>query len=122
MNFAELGSPDLDAWVALAQGHCGVRVIQAGRRRECHSLRPCATQTQRYSPSTDWALAAPIIQSEHIGLRDMEAARPEPMFEAMLCRDGVTWFAEGELPLIAAMRVYVRSRFSEAQLNLPPFG
>lgn len=54
-------------------------------------------------------------------LRDMEAARPQPMFEAMLRRDRVTWFAEGELPLIAAMRVYVRSRFSDEQLRSPPF-
>ena len=122
MDVAELCGAELDAWVALAQGHQAVSVIEASGRRECRSLRPDALQPQGYSPSTDWALAGPIIEHEHIALRDMDAARPEPMFEAMLRSGEVTWFAEGELPLIAAMRVYVRSRFSEAQLGAPPFG
>lgn len=122
MDVAELGGAELDAWVALAQGHRLVTLIEAGGRRECRSLRPHATQAQRYNPSADWALAGPIIEAERIGLRDMEAHRPAPTFEAMLRSGGVTWFAEGELPLIAAMRVYVRSHFSEAQLSAPPFG
>jgi hypothetical protein len=123
MDVAELCGAELDAWVALAQGHRAVSVTcTGGGRRECRSLRPDALQPQRYSPSTDWALAVPIIEQEHIALRDMDAARPEPMFEAMLRSGEVTWFAEGELPLIAAMRVYVRSRFTEAQLGAPPFG
>jgi Protein of unknown function (DUF2591) len=121
MDAAELRGAELDAWVALAQGHLAIRVLDIGGRRECRSLPPHASQPQRFDPSSDWALAGPIIRHERISLRDMVAHRPQPMFEAMLRSGEVTWFAEGELPLIAAMRVYVRSRYSEAQLAEPPF-
>ena len=121
MKAVELRGAELDAWVALAQGHRVISVVEVGGRRECQTLRPGAAQLQRYDPSSDWELAAPIIEHEHIALRDMVAHRPEPMFEAMLRGGSITWFAEGELPLIAAMRVYVRSRFSEADLRSPPF-
>jgi len=121
MDACGLRDADLDAWVAIAQGHRDVRVIVDGGRRECRSVRPGASQPQRYDPSADWDLAEPIIDAAHIGLRDMEGCRAEPLFEAMLRHDDITWFAEGELPLIAAMRVYVRSRFSDEQLRAPPF-
>lgn len=39
----------------------------------------------------------------------------------MLVHDRVTWFATGALPLVAAMRAYVRSRVPEALLSHAQF-
>ncbi len=116
MDEIELAGAALDCWVALAEGHATPRIVAMGRRTVCRSVRPGSEGLQDFSPATDWALAGPIIQRERIGLRDM-VAHHEPRFEAMLRRGGVTWFAQGELPLVAAMRVYVRSRFGDAELR-----
>jgi hypothetical protein len=121
MDARGLRDAELDAWVALAQGHRDVRLSDVGGRRECHSLAPGAAQAGRYAPSTDWDAADRIIAAAHIVLREMVGTHGEPKFEAMLRHDDITWFAEGELPLIAAMRVYVRSRFGDEQLRSPPF-
>lgn len=121
MNAGELQGAVLDAWVAVAQGHRDVSVVWHHGRRECRSVRPGSSSAFCYRPSSDWLAAGPVLEQAHIRLRDMEGCRREPTFEAMLQHNGVTWFAEGELPLIAAMRVYVRSRFSEDELEAPLF-
>lgn len=114
---------ELDAWVATAQGHRQVEVmaVRTGERPVCRSIRPGTLAPMPFQPTADWALAGPIIERERIGLRDV-VARDTPMFEAMLHYRGVTYFAKGELPLVAAMRAYVRSRFDDTQLAAPPFG
>lgn len=114
----------LDAWVALARGHADIEVEEeapGGGALVCRSRAPGAAGVQPYRPSTDWREAQPILEEEHILLRDRVPWTSPPRFEAMLQRQGVTWFAEGELPLVAAMRVYVRSRFEEDRLLAPPF-
>lgn len=111
---------ELDCWVALAEGHVAPQVTHAGAHAVCQSMRLDSDGLLDFSPSTDWDLAGPIIQREGIGMRDMDAHR-EPLFEAMVSYRGTTWFAQGELPLVAAMRVYVRTRFTDAQLAAPRF-
>ena len=69
-----------------------------------------------YRPSTDWALAGPIIEREEIGIR-----------RHLPCLRGREWEASpsisakgaggkicyGPTPLIAAMRCYVASRMTD---------
>lgn len=114
-DWHQLSGAVLDCWVALAEGHMAPQVVGTGVRAVCQSMRLDNNNALNFSPSSDWMLADAIIQREHIGLRDM-LLHHEPMFEAMMNYRGATWFAEGELPLVAAMRVYVRTRFTDEQL------
>jgi len=117
----ELSGATLDCWVALAEGHVAPQVVGSGPRAVCKSMRLDNNLLLDFSPSSDWTAAESIIEREHIGMHDMLTYH-EPTFEAMMNYRGATWFAEGELPLIAAMRVYVRTRFTDAQLAAPRFG
>lgn len=112
----------LDAWVAQAQGLCDVRIQQDGLCSQCVARWARHTHSVGYSPSTDWEVAGLIIDRERIALRDLFIPGCPPAFEAMLQRADVTWFARGELPLVAAMRVYVRSRFTEEEVRFRTFG
>ena len=61
---------------------------------------------QRYSPSTDWAQAGPILDRERITIRQWTNM---PSIHAYMPHDGAPWGA-GPTPLIAAMRCYVASK------------
>lgn len=123
MEIHDLGGALLDAWVARAQGLADIRVTHRGSATPlCMARWVDRTEVVPYSPSTDWALANLIIDREHIALRDLWIQDRPPAFEAMLRRADVTWFARGELPLVAAMRVYVRSRFTEEEVRQRSFG
>jgi hypothetical protein len=119
MDALSLDGATLDCWVALAEGHAPPRILRVGRREVCHLVVDGAP-TVAYEPSRDWGLAEPILARERIQLREVRA-RGEPAFEAMLTREGVTWFAVGPLPLVAAMRVLVRSRIPDALLDAARF-
>ena len=119
METMEPSGAALDAWVARAEGHGTPRLVRRGARSRCE-VHDVSLGWKVFSPSTDWDLADTIIEREHIGLREV-TVHHQPMFEAMLRRGGVTWFAHGELPLIAAMRAYVRSRFPEEMLRTERF-
>jgi len=121
MEIHDLRGALLDAWVARAQGLCDIRVATVGNAPACVARWIDRTEATPYSPSTDWALAGLIIDREHIALRDVWVRGRPPAFEAMLRRADVTWFSRGELPLVAAMRVYVRSRFTEEEVRLRSF-
>lgn len=122
MEIHDLGGALLDAWVARAQGLCDIRVDTVDGLSVCLARWVDRTEVRPYSPSTDWALANLIIDREHIALRDLWLRGSPPAFEAMLRRADVTWFSRGELPLEAAIRVYVRSRFTEEEVRLRSFG
>ncbi|MET0542085.1 MAG: phage protein NinX family protein [Variovorax sp.] len=107
-----LNGAELDAWVARVEGLHEISFEGTGSARKCIARMRGTLRAAAFQPSTDWAVAGPIMERERIGLRDV-LAHGEPMFEAMLRHNDVTWFAQGELPLLAAMRVYVRSRFPE---------
>jgi len=119
-EWRELSGAALDCWVALAEGHVAPQVVGTGTRAVCKSMRLDNDDLLAFCPSTDWDVAASIIRRERISLHDMLSYH-EPTFEAMVNYRGATWFAEGALPLVAAMRVYVRTRFTDAQLALPRF-
>ncbi|MGA0572220.1 phage protein NinX family protein [Variovorax sp. VNK109] len=120
MDAMALSGATLDCWVALAEGHGNAVIVRTGRHHVCH-LAVDGVPVSPFSPGTDWDAAWPIIQRERILLRERRLNR-EPVFEAMLVRDGITWFAIGELPLVAAMRVLVRSRIPEQMLDGARFG
>ncbi len=124
MDAMALSGAKLDCWVALAEGHSGALtqavIIRKDGHEVCH-LAVGGIPVSPYSPSSNWALALPLIERERILLREYPLHR-EPAFEAMLRQGGVTWFARGELPLVAAMRVLVRSRIPEHMLDGERFG
>jgi hypothetical protein len=87
---SELTGTALDWAVAKSQGYAGIALQER-------------TNTEWYSPSTDWAQGGPIIEREEI---------------AVVYRAGGYWLAytpeskpsadgTGPIPLIAAMRCYV---------------
>ena len=85
----------------------GVIIIHAGGHEE-------ADHWSRYSPSTDWALAGPIIEREQIGV-------------GYTTEGGETWLAamtddpfyiSGPTALVAAMRCYVASKLGD-DVELP---
>lgn len=120
MDAMALSGATLDCWAALAEGHGDAVIVRSGRHAVCH-LAVDGVPVSPFNPSSDWNAARPIIARERILLRERQL-HGEPVFEAMLVRDGITWFAHGELPLIAAMRVLVRSRIPEQMLDSERFG
>jgi hypothetical protein len=67
------------------------------------------TNGQKFSPSTDWACGGPIIEREQIQIDPLTRHREPGDWSAQV------WLpyrrAQGETPLIAAMRAYVASKF-----------
>jgi hypothetical protein len=100
---SELTGAALDWAVAACEGYAGIALQER-------------TNTDWYSPSTNWAQGGPIIDREEIGIK-----RNAP------CSDGRKWeasgsitakgagyrFAYGPTPLIAAMRCYVVSKLGD---------
>lgn len=84
-------------------------------------------RTPLFTPSRSWAIAGPIIESEHIDLTWVPAPEPD-------MGDPDTWdasvmagshgcsrpvkSAEGATPLIAAMRAYVKAKLGD-EIDLP---
>jgi hypothetical protein len=103
MKTAYLEGAQLDYWVARAQGIEGIKFNYQG-----NVLIPEGKSwTMLYSPSTNWALAGPIIEKEQIDLifdfgrwmarhgQDQQYSRPSVQ------------------PLVAAMRAYVQWTFGD---------
>ena len=64
-----------------------------------------------YNPSTDWALAGPIIEREKLCI----TASVEGDWTAFCVSDemDMQWICRGPTPLIAAMRCYVASQMGD---------
>lgn len=65
-----------------------------------------------YSPATDWAQGGPIIEREHISIRQWENVA-----EVHAYTPGGVW-SSGSTPLIAAMRSYVASKLGD-EVEIP---
>lgn len=65
-----------------------------------------------YDPSTNWLLGGPIIEREHIML---EPSGENGAWCAQIWMPELIgwWHIEGKTPLIAAMRIFVRSKFGD---------
>jgi hypothetical protein len=65
----------------------------------------------QYTPSTDWALAGPIIEREKLCI----TASVEGDWTAFCVSDemDMQWICRGPTPLVAAMRCYVASKFGD---------
>lgn len=74
-----------------------------------------------WHPSTDWAIAGPIIEREEIGLRMNVPCSPGRTWEgrpSLLAKGAGGKFGYGPTPLIAAMRCVVASKLGE-DLDVP---
>lgn len=66
-----------------------------------------------WSPSRNWNQGGPIIERERI-----ELGSHADQWQATVHMEEVSKFAFGSTPLIAAMRVFVRSQFGDT-INIP---
>jgi len=104
MKVAELNTPELDYWVAKAEGWI---LDQENDDWIFHS--EAIIGQKFYKPSTDWSQGGPIIEREHIwifpfGRKWLSRCDEEKRrFRDMLA----------DTPLIAAMRAFVASKFGE---------
>jgi len=99
MKVSDLAGSQLDFWVAKAEG-----------------VEPTVDTQLKYSPSTDWTVAGPIIDREGIALSPMPAKGGTWCAISMgrlttRPSGGTGVWMEGPTPLIAAMRAYVRAKF-----------
>lgn len=116
-SVATLMPPELDYWVARAEGIFFLR----GTDGSTYQIDPQGTiyietrpeRSYRYTPSSDWRLAGPIIQQQRISL---QAAG-----EFWIADCGREHFAMASQPLIAAMRVRVALAFGD-NVNDEPEG
>lgn len=118
MKVSELEGAQLDQWVARAEGKCfttnpgkwgNALINDLGRLSIAKNSWDCA---RYFEPSSNWTHGGPIIEREGIS----------PMRWEIPSDDGTVWSARnlhatvhmsGPTPLIAAMRVYVASKFGD---------
>lgn len=105
MKVADLTAPELDYWVAKAEGlhaqiDCDVSVIDI----QTNDIRA----RSRYEPSTDWSQGGPIIEREKIRLN---YSNKESVWIAKTIIEDAVTTGLGSTPLIAAMRCYVASKY-----------
>lgn len=110
MNVNELEGDELDAAVALAEGHATPEQLQpyygmGGERISPPILR----HLPRYS--REWTHGGPIIEREHIELYCL--SRNGTVMGEWQARCAPPRIHVGPTPLIAAMRAYVASKFGE---------
>jgi hypothetical protein len=98
MKTSELQGAALDWAVAIAEGD----ELAAKNIEHPHH----AKFYPKISPSTDWAIAGPIIERERISIASID-----PHWQASVAPDyeGV----DGPTPLVAAMRCYVASKLGD---------
>jgi hypothetical protein len=103
MKVAELEGAELDCWVAHAEKFEDVSLIGEKCRVVCYPH-----DYDSYSPSTNWALAGPIIERYEIDLEHVRGV-------GELVWTAVCWghIAHGPTPLISAMRCFVASKFGD---------
>lgn len=121
---SELTGADLDYWVAKAEGMdrengFGLAWVGAGNpdkpgKPRCYVAHRAWSGVRVWTPSTNWSKGGPIIEREAIELRkhwqrEIWTARIESDPHGLAPRYGY-----GETPLIAAMRVYVSSKYGDS--------
>ena len=110
LKTSELQEETLDRAVAKCKGielsnGCYNRLLVDGRMSAGQKM------LTPYNPSTDWALAGPIIERERIGFKYTGTAME---FVAWVNGELSTVNDQhGPTPLIAAMRCYVASKFGD---------
>lgn len=109
MKVSELNPPELDYWVAQAEG---LKPIEMDTVNNC-----CVVGALGYWPSTDWSQGGPIIEREGIELEpwsesDLSVWCAGLVHNALPLGEQRAW-AKGPTPLIAAMRAYCASKFGE---------
>ena len=115
LKTSELQGAVLDWAVAKAEGielsnGCYNRLLVDGRMSAGQKM------LTPYNPSTDWALAGPIIEREKLCI----TASVEGDWTAFCVSDemDMQWICRGPTPLIAAMRCYVASQMGD-EIELP---
>ena len=114
MKVSELTGAQLDLLVARAEGF-DILIPKSGPKAgvlmmgEGYLYQPASMQG--YFPSTNWAIAGPIIDRYRIELRWTEDKVDAMAWEATQFESGE--FQYGPTPLIAAMRAFVASKYGD---------
>lgn len=116
-----LEGPELDYWVAKAEGAYQQVEIKAGTVKEWNfaNCTRALVPVDDYHPSTDWSQGGPIIEHNNIFIRPLWHATTG--VNTGLWSAGKSkffaipnhWHHEGPTPLVAAMRAFVASEFGE---------
>lgn len=129
VNTIQLAGPQLDYAVAMAEGlhtqsvvfgngNTSPMIVPTKHAKVCELQKANYLVDMRsgmpYNPSVNWNLAGPIIEREHIdlahglrGINQWQAESSDGEFEAL-----------GESCLVAAMRLYVLTKFGRT-ITLP---
>jgi len=118
---SELTGALLDYWVARAEGWTfgpQHKTLECDVWRDSGGAIVGTIPASAYQPSTDWAQGGPIIERERLITQprktDWAACDTDPdnglMYEL---REVAQFGATGPTPLVAAMRVYVASKFGD---------
>lgn len=111
---ADLDGAELDYWVAKADGRTA-RIHPKGGAQYQPSGRNRVVWLP-FRPSTDWADGGPIIERERIFLSPPTHSDKAGLWFAVARAPGTTKMEVGQFadkPLVAAMRVYVSSKFGD---------
>lgn len=110
MLVADLDGVLLDYWVARSLGYSSVQDLE--RRSDLCVVKCDGWQTKDWAPSRDWDQGGALIEREGISVMRWETPNDAGMsWTARNLRSDV--HADGSTPLIAAMRVYVASKFGD---------
>lgn len=107
MKVSELTGVELDSWVAKALHW---KTVMWGGRAVWIDMSDAGrfrSNVEDWHPSTDWSQGGPIIEREHIKLKDGMFEKWSATSKAPNYKYGM----EGPTALIAAMRAFVASRF-----------
>lgn len=106
MKISELTGPQLDYWVARAEGYHGI-LVDSEECRICPE-GVSAPYASIYAPSLNWATGGPIIEREQISVIRFECS---DVWEAVALSEPIV--ATGQTSLEAAMRCFVTCKFGD---------
>lgn len=110
---SELTGPALDWAVAKCEG----RIVIIDQHKDVSTNE--GNDWFYYRPSTDWALAGPIIENiAGFQLKMWLSSRAEDRCEAHIFNYTNDWISFGSTPLEAAMRCYVASKLGD-EVEIP---
>ncbi len=119
MKTSELSDIALDWAVAMATGNLESRACFVMGNEVWDTLNSDPDFPVRYSPSTDWAQAGPIIERiKGFELKQWLESRNSNCCEAHIHNYEGDWVSFGPTPLIAAMRCYVFNKLGE-EVDIP---
>ena len=115
MKVSDLNPPELDYWVARAEGYEKPLIKHNTCFPNKYHYGFWGHGGSVYSPSADWSQGGPIIEREGISVEPWsdEVKDVWVAFSRFYSSDQERYHGKGPTPLIAAMRAYVASKYGD---------